>query len=100
MAIQWDTAKDPDDVLDYQLNWAERVASLIGGDTINGSTWSIITAATTPPLAIDTDSFTNTTTRVWFSGGKAGTTYSLRNIVTTLGGRTIDQTVRVKVKER
>jgi hypothetical protein len=91
MALTWPN-KDPDEVLDYTLNWSER----LGDDTIVTSTWP------DPPdgITIDADSYDGTTAVLWLSGGVADTTYLFVNRVVTTGGRTMDQTVKLKVKTR
>lgn len=84
--------KDPDEVLDYVIDWSARLA----GDTITGSTWIV------PVEGITKDSDTNspTTTTIWLSGGSVGQAYTFTNRVTTLGGRTMDQSARIKIKEK
>lgn len=83
--------KDPNDVLDYRVDWSSRLE----GDTISTSTW-IVPSGITQDSAVSDDS----TSTIWLSGGTAGETYSLTNRVVTDGGRTMDQSVRIKVKER
>lgn len=90
--------KDPDARLDYAVSWAAWLAEV--SDTLATSAWTIITAATVPPLVLDSDVSNTTIATVWLSGGKAGTKYALRNRVTTAGGRTDDRTVYVKVTEK
>jgi len=85
----WTTAKDPDEVKDYAVDWTDRLA----GDTIVTSTWIV-------PDGITKDSDTNTTmnTTIWLSGGELGNTYEFVNRVVTAGGRTYDQTCKLKCK--
>lgn len=88
--------KDPNDVKDYVVDWDRYLAGLEGGpDTIATSTWP------SPPTGINvvSDSFSGNRARVWLSGGTAGTTYSLTNRITTTGGRTLDRTIEILVKE-
>ncbi|TJW14459.1 MAG: hypothetical protein E5W82_10815 [Mesorhizobium sp.] len=92
MALTWDP-KDPDEVLDYVLDWEDR----LDGDTIVSSAWTIPVGS---GLTINSTSFTDTTTTVWLSAGVLLTTYELLNRVVTAGGRTMDQTVRLKVKSK
>ena len=88
--------KDPNEVLDYAIDWTAR---LVGGDTITDSEWSIVD--TDPTLTIDAEELDPAgMTTVWLAGGTVGTTYHVLNRITTLGGRTMDQTVRLKVKEK
>lgn len=84
--------KDPDEVLDYTVDWDNR---LLTGETISTSTWVIPTGITK-----DSDANDDTTATVWLSGGTAGTNYSLVNRITTSQGRTYDQTITIRVNER
>ena len=95
MALSWSTPKDPDEVLDYQIDWS----TLLGTDTIITSTW-VFADAQDNALVMDSNTHTTTTATVWLSAGTAGTTYQLTNRITTLGGRTRDQTMKLKVKDK
>lgn len=83
--------KDPDATLDYEVDWLE----WLDGDTINTSTW--LTAE-----GISEADTTNTTTAatIWLSGGSVGKVYDVVNRITTVGGRTNDQTIRVRIMNR
>lgn len=83
--------KDPDEVLDYEIDWEAR----IGTDTISTATWTIPSG-----LVKDSDSTTDYVATVWLSGGTAGTNYSVGCRVVTEGGRTYDETVILPVKSR
>lgn len=83
--------KDPDAVLDYQIDWEDWLDS----DTISTSEWTVESGITR-----DSDANTATTTTIWLSGGTAGETYSLTNRIVTTGGRTEDRTMTVYVEER
>lgn len=87
--------KDPNEVLDYTLDWSERLDS----DTIDTSAWSFAVDPDSA-LVIDSDSETATTTTVWLSGGTIGETYELTNRITTAGSRTMDQTCKIKIKAK
>lgn len=91
MALTWPN-KDPDEVLDYTLVWAER----LGIDTILTSDWP----DSPDGITIDSDAFDDTTTTLWLSGGTDGITYVFVNRIVTAAGRTMDQSVKVKVKTR
>ncbi len=95
MALSWEAVKDPDEIKDYSLNWAALLA--VDSDTIVTSDWAVVTGS---GLTIDSTSDSDTTTTVWLSGGTIGVTYELRNRVTTLGGRTYDQTVKLRCKTK
>lgn len=90
MALAWDS-KDPDEVLDYVLNWSAR----LGSDTITTSTWTVPDGIT-----MDSDSETTTATTIWLSGGTEGQSYDILNRIVTAGGRTMDQTVKLKIKAK
>jgi len=92
MALTW-PYKDPDEILDYELDWASRLPE---GDTISTSTWII----TGTGLVKDSDSHGDDSTTVWLSAGTLGTKYVLTNRVVTTGGRTMDQSVNLSVKAK
>ena len=93
--LAWPT-KDPDDVLDYTLDWSLR---LVTGDDITTSVW-FTDSATSPGLEMDSDTFDGNSATVWLSGGIPGTTYIVTNRVTTNAARIMDQSVKLKVKEK
>lgn len=93
MALTWARPKDPHEVLDYDIDWSDQMTD--DTDTISSSTWTVPAGITK-----DSDSETTTRTKVWLSGGTAGETYSLLNRIVTAGGRTMDQTVKLKMKDR
>lgn len=90
MALKWPD-KDPDEVLDYELDWTAR----LDGDTISTSTW-------TAPAGItkNSDSHTTAVSKIWLSGGTLAVRYDLLNRITTAAGRTMDQTVSIKIKAK
>ena len=90
MALEWDF-KDPDEVLDYRVDWSAR----LDGDTIASSTWEVPTG-----LTKDSDTSDDDSTTIWLSGGTLGDNYTLVNRITTAGGRTFDQSVKLKVRTR
>lgn len=85
------TTKDPDDVLDYSLDWTTWLA----GDTIASSSWIAETG-----LTVDSDTNSTTDTTVWVSGGEACRYYTLTNRIVTSAGRTKDRSIQVKVNEQ
>jgi hypothetical protein len=89
-ALNWPD-KDPDEVLDYGLDWSARILT----DTISTSTWTVPTG-----LTGTTESNTTTVTVVWLSDGAVGSTYEVLNRIVTAAGRTMDQTVRIRIKEK
>lgn len=91
MALKW-PAKDPDELLDYKVDWAKR----LGTDSIASSSWP------NPPanISILTDSHQAKATVIWISGGTAGQTYTFTNRITTTSGRIMDQSIDLPVKAR
>ena len=99
--------KDPNEVLDYGFDWVLALA-----ETIVTSTFSVTTGAVT----LSTPSFTNagpttplnsdgslrptTQTTVWLNGGTVGERAEILNRITTSGGRTYDQSARLRLREK
>jgi len=100
--------KDPDSVIDYTLYWHE----WLNGDTISTSTWLIVDSGAESPvsLTVDSDSIGTYTgqspslptaqTTVIVSSGTAGLTYTLTNRITTAGGLTGDDSIKVRVWDK
>lgn len=78
--------KDPDETLDFIINWATH----LGSDTISTSTWAAATGIT-----IDSETETTTTATVWLSGGTLKAFYLVTNTIVTAGGRTLEQSIRI-----
>lgn len=91
MSKAFPAVKDPDEVKDYGIDWSP----LMVDDAILTSDWSVVDGT----VVIDSNSHTDTATTVWLSGGVEGDVHLL-NRVTTGGGRTYDQTVKLKVKTK
>lgn len=94
--LKWDP-KDPNDVDSFGVDWETRLS----GDTIASSIWLIgddeINDADTD-LVQDSKSNTTVATTVWLSGGALDEDYEVTNRITTVGGRTIDQTVKLRIR--
>lgn len=91
MALNW-PAKDPDEVLDYEVDWSDR----IGTDTILTSVWTLSSA----DIVTSLNTYTSSNTTIWLSGGVNGSSYTLTNEIVTAGGRTMDQSVNINIKTR
>jgi len=93
----WDS-KDKDERVDYELDWGPEMAGM-GDDIIVASVWSV----NLPELEIGTGSFvptfTDTVTKVWLTGGEEGIRYEVTNVITTEGGRILEATVPLRIKE-
>lgn len=81
---------DPNAVLDYVLDWS----TYLGADVIKGSQWFADSGIT-----VESDSFDDTSTTVWVSGGTVDKRYALTNRIST-DERIDDWTIYLLVKER
>lgn len=86
--------KGPDAELDYGFDWTDW---LTGSEVIATSTWTIPSGITN-----DGDSETTTGTKVWLSGGTAGTDYIITNKIVTDSDptRTEERSHTIKVVNR
>ena len=88
-------AKDPADVLDYQFDIA---AALTGSE---GDTISAVNVTTSPAasgdLVVNSVAADGSLAVFWFSGGQAGTVYTVQVSIATLSGRTISRSVLLPV---
>lgn len=84
--------KDPDEVLDYEFTWSKR----LDGDTILSSTWTVPSGLTEDRPS----TFTSTTTVIWLAGGELGKSYVILNRIVTSGGRTMDQSAKIRIKAK
>lgn len=84
--------KDPNEVLDYGIDWSQRLSPT---EVIISSAWTVPGG-----LVSSTESFGANSTTIWLSGGTEGATYTLVNRVGTDEGRVYDQSVKIKVKSR
>lgn len=92
MALAW-PPKDSNEVLDYEVDWTERLS----GDTISTSTFTLIKAA---GLVINSQSFTDTSSKVWLRDGTTGEKAQILCRITTAGGRTMDQTIALLITDK
>jgi hypothetical protein len=91
MAKSWDDPKDPQEVLDYVVDWTKPLA----GDVITGSTWTVPDG-----IIKDSESFDDSKTTIWLSGGTDGQNYPLINQIATAGGRIREQTCTLKCRTK
>lgn len=82
--------KDPNATLDFAMLWLDE----LGTDTITSSEWLPVDGIT-----IVSDTFTQTTSVVWLSGGSTGAIYTLTNRIQTATGRIDDRSVKIQVLE-
>lgn len=90
--LYFERPKDPDDVLDYEVDWE----AWLDGDVIDTSTWAIETGT----AEVESSSVTGDVAKVWLSGGTLGEVCFVRNRIVTLAGRTADQVVKLRIKLR
>lgn len=85
--------KDPDEVLDYDINWNPRLED---GETIATSTFEVVDGT----VVIDDDSDTGGVTTVWLSAGTAGEACVILNRIETSAGRTYDEAVKLRIRSK
>ena len=84
--------KDPDDVLDYPLDWSDVLA--IDGDAIAGVVWDFPDG-----LTKQSESVSGALAIAWISGGTDGTRYEIGCRMTTTGGRIYDRRISLSVRQ-
>lgn len=93
---RWWIPKDPDAVLDYSLDWSKWLAKV--NDSIESLT---IVLPEGTELTEESSSFDGAVTSAMVSGGDtADSMQALTFRVVTVGGRTEDRTVYLKITER
>lgn len=93
MAASFFTQKDPNDILDYSIDWSQWLAS---GDFISTSTWT----STSSAIVLATNTNGTATTTIWASGGTAGEVYDIANIIVTNDGRQEERRIELTVVYR
>ena len=83
--------KDPDETLDYTVDWTE----FLGADTIHSVTWTV-------PVGIVnvTTNFTDTTATIWISGGTLGSRYMINCMITSHANRIGDRSFVIKIQQK
>jgi hypothetical protein len=84
--------KDPNDVVDYTINWARYLSRV--SDVIQSSSWPTVPTG----ITLQSHSHNGTVTVAWLSGGTADTDYLLTNCIVTAGGRTLDKSITIRVR--
>ena len=92
MAFPKWSPKDPDEILDYNIDWSPRLTT---PDTIASSEWFVPDG-----LVNENDGMEAATTTIWLSSGTLNDKYEILNRITTLEGRTMDQTVTLQIKTK
>lgn len=104
MLYRWPD-KDPEELLDFTVDWS----LYLSGDTISTVNWYCVDASgvkqafnavsTVNGLVNSSNSFTTTTTTVYLGGGVANTTYQVSCQIGTNTGRTVERTIRLRVRQ-
>lgn len=94
---QFTDPKDPTEVLDYTVSFANELA----GRLVGGADDTILTHLVVPDsgITLDSSSHDDSSVEFWVSGGTAGVGYEFEVTITTLGGRTYNRSVKIKVKD-
>jgi len=82
--------KDPDEVLDYKVSWAD---VLEASETIATSLYLLVQGT----VVFDSDDIIGESTLVWISGGTLNERCIITNRITTSLGRTYDATMRLRI---
>lgn len=85
--------KDPHEILDYQMDWSDR---LVSAETILTSSFTIASG----DVVKDSQGFSGAITTVWLSGGTEGAACTITNRVTTSGGRTYDESAKLRIRSK
>ena len=94
MTLFW-PAKHPDEILDYQVNWADA----LGTDTISGAV--ALTIAGTGAPTINSSSTASGITTLWLSGGTVNDIPPIVKLVAnTAGGRKLAAFVDIPISAR
>lgn len=97
---QWPRPKDPDEIVDYEIDWTPQLSDdngvRIEGLVIASSSWPTVPVGITK----DSDSKSDTGAKIRVSGGTTGETYELVNRVVLSDGQIWDQTCILKMKTR
>ena len=83
--------KDPDEVLDYQFDWASR---LVTSETISTSTFVVTEGSVT----MANPGILAGKTTVWLSGGTLGEVNIITNRVETNQGRVYEESARLRIR--
>lgn len=95
MSILAKFEKQPADVQDFDIDFNEWLTGM--GDTAPGPSGATVVADA--GLTIASFSLTDGVVKVWTSGGADSVTYKITATLVTVGGRTKQAEIRIKVKE-
>ena len=86
--------KDPDAILDYEMDWEDVMNLVTPADTIDTSSW-----VTDGNMTIDSNTFTSNSATVWLSAGTLNSFEKVVNTIITTGGRKHVKTIEFSIKD-
>lgn len=93
--MSWEP-KDPDEVLDYEIDWSDVLAA--DGDTIQSVVWTLPSISGLTKVSQDESAGV---ARIWLSGGNLrAKPWDVACRMVTAGGRTYDRTAPLYVARR
>ncbi len=92
---RWREDKDPADVLDYGFDFGEFLALSTPADSISSASWTVPAGLTDGDQAV-----VGNEAVIFLSGGVAGTVYTVTCRIVTVGGRTVERSATLYVRER
>jgi hypothetical protein len=87
--------KDPSDVTDWAIDFEAELALTSPADTIATANWTVPAGLTAGAQQV-----IGSKASIFLSGGVAGSDYVLACRITTTGGRTIERSARLYVRDR
>lgn len=91
--------KDPDETLDYPFDWTEYLDDI--QDTIAQVGPGVVPVIfTVSGVEIDSQQNDTKIATVWIKGGVVGATGKVSCRIKTVGGRTIERSIAIKIKDR
>jgi hypothetical protein len=92
--LNW-AAKDPNDVLDYEVSI---LPAVLGNDSDAISTLDVWTSPSNPgDLVVNSTAADGVVAVLWLAGGQVGTVYTITILITTMTGRTLQRTILLPV---
>jgi hypothetical protein len=103
MAKKWSAVFDPDEVKDYARDWTSEMNAI--SDTIDTVDFTVIDSASGLQVDSTEIDITEKIAVVWFSASDkialtnlANSTIEIDHTITTVGGRTYNETLGLKIK--
>lgn len=97
ITLEWPD-KDPDEVLDYDLDWSTR--GLSADNPVATYTPTVVAGNVTIATGAKEPSHSGTWTKVWLTGGTLGETCEILNRVTAQDGQVLEHTRRIRIRAK